>query len=215
MIIASDFDGTLSMAEMGRATGKYLTANGYGSAYRRFLYPHMLRYILAKTGLGSYLVFKNKWAEGMPALFEGFSEAKLREMFEWVVENELWPQRRQSVTDALIQFVKEGHDVVIVTGGYQPMVDAFAARIGATALGTALEMVNGQATGRLAEPLNIGERKVNRLQNYLNGRSLWRAYGDTIEDVPMLELAAQPVAVAPRSQLAAVAKERGWEIVPG
>jgi phosphoserine phosphatase len=39
------------------------------------------------------------------------------------------------------------------------------------------------------------------------------AYGDTEQDVPLLEHADHPVAVYPDAKLKAVALERGWEII--
>lgn len=40
-----------------------------------------------------------------------------------------------------------------------------------------------------------------------------RAYGDSLDDLPMLELVERPVAVNPSSELRLVAEERGWRII--
>ena len=40
------------------------------------------------------------------------------------------------------------------------------------------------------------------------------AYGDTLSDLPMMEMSEQPVAVYPDAKLRRVAEERGWRIVP-
>jgi HAD superfamily hydrolase (TIGR01490 family) len=213
MIIATDFDGTLTIGEMGKATGKYLTERGQGAAYRRFLYTQLPLYGLAKMGIVSSRVFKKRWAIGMPKLFKGFTLEQVHELFEWVVEHELWPRRRQDVIDELTQYQQQGHTIVIVSGAYQTMLEAFARRMGVRAEGTPLEISNGHATGKLAKPLNVGEHKVRRLREILNGQTLAMAYGDTLDDLPMLDMSEIPVAVHPNPALAKVAQQRGWRIM--
>ncbi len=214
MIIASDFDGTLTFGEMGRATGKYLIANGEGAAYKKFMYTQLPIYALSKIGLVNSRFFKKRWTMGMPKLFAGYTAEQIQAVFEWVVEHEMWPKRRQDVIDELKRHLDNGHQVVIVSGGYQPMLEAFARRIGgASALGTPFEMVGGKATGKLAAPLNVGEEKVHTLQKMLNGQTLDMAYGDTLDDLPMLMMSQTPVAAHPNPRLTRLAQEKGWRIL--
>ena len=70
-----------------------------------------------------------------------------------------------------------------------------------------------RGTVSVALPVNTGSEKVRRLLRLLAGRSLWAAYGDTLADVPMLELSPQPVAVCPDRHLRRVALRRGWRII--
>lgn len=212
-MIATDFDGTLTVGEMGKATGRYLTQNGHGMAYRRFMFTQLPVYWLAKMRVVSVRLFKKQWAMGMPKLLKGFTLEQVNEVFEWVVENELWPRRRQDVIAELTHHQQQGSPVVIVSGAYQPVLDAFARRMGVQAIGTPLEVHNGYATGRLAAPLNVGEYKVKRLQELLNGQQLKMAYGDTLDDLPMLMMSETPVAVHPNRALARVAQEKGWRIM--
>lgn len=213
MIIATDFDGTLTTGAMGRATGEYLTANGKEALYKPFMRKQLPRYILAKLGLYNMRRFKTGWAVEMVSLFKGFSTDELHRMFAYVVENELWAKRRPLVVEELIRHQAAGHRVVIVSGAYQPMLELFAARLNAEAFGTPLEMVDGHAAGRIVEPLNIGAHKVNRLKDVLHGASLDMAYGDTLDDLPMLMLSQTPVAVYPDKRLRTVALEKGWRIL--
>lgn len=212
-MIATDFDGTLTVGEMGKATGRYLTQNGQGAAYRRFMLTQLPLYGLAKAGVVSSRLFKKRWAVGMPKLFKGFTLEQVNEVFEWVVEHELWPRRRQDVIEELTHHQQQGIPVVIVSGAYQPLLDAFARRMGVQSIGTPLEVENGFATGRLAAPLNVGEHKVNHLKELLNGQKLKMAYGDTLDDLPMLTLSETPIAVHPNRALARVAQAQGWRIM--
>ena len=85
-------------------------------------------------------------------------------------------------------------------------------------MGTQLEVSNGRFTGRIKEPLCFGEGKAARLQALLSrypdvDLSRSYAYADSIFDLPFLEMVGNPVAVYPDPELAALARERGWEII--
>ena len=77
-------------------------------------------------------------------------------------------------------------------------------------MGTAVEFVDGRFTGEIIGQLNVGQAKVARLQQA--GR-LVAAYGDTLRDIPMLELAETAVAVHPDAILQETAVQRGWRIL--
>lgn len=209
MIIAADVDGTITTGEMGRGVGRYLATQGRNNDFRRFYGAQLPRYIASKIGLMNPRQFKIQWAMKMPQLFAGMSIQEIEQLFAYVVENELWPHRRHNVIAELQKFPQ----VVLVSGSYQKLIDPLAQRIGASALGSELEVVNGRLTGQIAGMLNIGEQKVARLQAWLGDNTLHAAYGDAIDDVPMLELSQNPVAVYPDQKLRAVAEARGWRIM--
>jgi phosphoserine phosphatase len=94
------------------------------------------------------------------------------------------------------------------------VLDLFASRIGAEAMGTVPEMANGTSTGRpQGGGMNVGQSKVERLQALLGGQELAMAYGDTLADVPMLRLSKQAVAVHPDRALHELAVRSGWRIL--
>lgn len=213
MIIATDFDGTLTTGEMGRAIGTYLKQHGQGAQYQRFFMRQLPRYIAAKIGLLDVRSFKKGWATNMPHLFKDMKKATMLSMFEAVVEAELWAKRRQDVINELMHLRTQDHRVIIVSGGYHPMLECFASKMGAEAAGTALGFNGDACTGEIVEPLNVGEHKVQRLQALLGGQPLDRAYGDSMDDLPMLEMSKNPVAVYPDAKLRAIAEQRGWRII--
>ena len=86
--------------------------------------------------------------------------------------------------------------MILVSGTYQPVLEVFARRIDAEAIGTPLELRDGRATGRLAGPVNNDGVKVASLRPLLGDATLVAAYGDTPADVPMLELSAAATVVA-------------------
>lgn len=213
MIIASDFDGTLTVGQMGKAVGEYLSAHGKSDLYRPFFRRQFPRYIRARLKLLDMRQFKTGWAVEMVKLFKGFTAEELHAMFAWVVNNELWPERRPKVLEELARHREEGHRVVVVSGAYQPMLELFCAKIGVEAYGTPLEMVDGYATGNLATPLNIGDHKVNTLRTILGDNHLDIAYGDSPDDLPMLKLAQTPIATHPDKKLRTLAQAFNWRIL--
>jgi HAD superfamily phosphoserine phosphatase-like hydrolase len=213
MMIASDLEGTLTSGASWRAVGHYLEQHGRQLAYKAFLAVHLLGVPLVKTGLIDEQLYRNRWMHDLARLLKGMTSAELTQAAEWVVEHELWPKRRAALIEELTAFRAQGHQVILSTGAYQPVADAFARRIGAVAIGTPLEMKDKWATGRLAGPTNNGQYKADSLRRYLAEMTLEVAYGDTCADLPMLELSQTPIAVCPEPALRDIANERGWRIV--
>jgi phosphoserine phosphatase len=221
-IIVSDMDGTLSTAETWRGVLAWVVANHPSRAARRFVGVRLPQVALHKAGLLDKEAFRHRWLRDQAGLLRGLPGDRLAEMGEWVVEAHLWPARRHAAVDALTEAVREARasdpatEVVLATGGYQPVGDAFAARVGADlALGTPLEMRDGVATGRLSARTQSGEQKAAAIVARAAGREIVAAFGDTGADIPMLALARRAVAVAPDRALRRAAVERGWEILEG
>ena len=143
----------------------------------------------------------------------GLDTAEIDAIAAWIVEEELWPARREPVLAELAAAGAGGARVVLVSGTYDPVLRAFATRMGAEAVGTPLRFEGGRFTGRLAGPVNTGRVKVERLARRIGSAPLGRAYGDSAADLALLEAAAMPTAVTPDRTLARIAGERGWRII--
>jgi phosphoserine phosphatase len=217
MIIASDLEGTLTTGETWRGVGRYVSHNGRKWAYWRYLAAHVPRVPLVKLGLIDRQRERYRWVEDMPATLKGCTLAQLGRMAEWVVEREMWPLRRQAVIDELAALRRDGARLVLVSGTFQPILDAFARRLDAAAVATPLEVRDGLATGRLAGPLNVEQAKVDRVRAWLkvngaDGAGIERMYGDTLGDLHMLEMCRAPVCVCPNPALRQIALQRGWRV---
>jgi HAD superfamily hydrolase (TIGR01490 family) len=78
----------------------------------------------------------------------------------------------------------------------------------------------GTITGRIEGVPSYREGKVIRVEQWLAGRGRQWAdfqritvYSDSLNDLPLLERATDPVPTNPSPALAAVARERGWRIL--
>jgi HAD superfamily phosphoserine phosphatase-like hydrolase len=221
-VVVSDMDGTLTTAETWRGVLAWVTEHHPSPAARRFVTVRLPLIALAKLGAYDKEAFRARWIRDEARLLAGVTAEGLVAMGEWVVERHLWPARREAAIEAVdaatraARAQEPGSVLLLATGGYQQVGDAFARRIGAdAALGTPLEIRQGAATGNLAAPTQSGTQKAAAVRARAAGGDVVAAFGDTAADVPLLEMAGRAVAVAPDAALRRTAVTRGWEILEG
>ncbi len=219
-VVATDLEGTCTTGETWRGLGRYLSSHGRSGAHRLFLVPRLAALPLVRLGLIEKQAFKNRWVVDLARLLAGVNELGLASIAGWILEEELWPRRRREIIAELAAAARAGARLVLASGTYQPVLDAFARRLAVeigsvdiVALGTPFEMRDGRATGRLAAPVGTGPRKAERVAALAAGAPVVAAYGDSAADRALLELAREPVAVAPDRELAEIALARGWRII--
>ena len=211
MIVISDLMGTLTtgspilgLLDWVRQHQSKLQANAYIASTLPSL-------VLAKLGLIDW----QRWGQGLMvdslSLLKDMTPEKFDEVAEWVVEKDLWKKRHADVIARLEEHTKNGAQVYIASSVHQPGVEAFAKRIGARAIGTPVEIVEGKV--RITTELVASEKKIEQVLSHLAVDQIDYAYGDSALDIPLLEHADHPVAVHPENKLRAVALERGWEII--
>ena len=212
-VVVADLEGTLTDGETWRGVGRWLTMHGHARAYRRFVAPRLAAMPLVRAGLIPRQPFRDRWIRDLVTLLGGRSAGEVDEIAAWVVDEELWPGRREPMLEELVDARVAGGRVVIVSGTYDPVLRLFVQRIGAQGVGTPLEFSGETFTGRLAGPVNTGQRKVERLARVIGSAPVARAYGDSIADAPLLRASAVAVAVTPDAALRRLARERRWRIV--
>jgi HAD superfamily hydrolase (TIGR01490 family) len=135
------------------------------------------------------------------------------------IYDEIMSHRIFAGTRALAQqHLDEGRRVWLVTATPVELARIIADRLGLTgALGTVAEIEQGVYTGRLAGPPLHGEAKAAAVAALAERESLdlarCSAYSDSVNDLPMLSLVGDPVAVNPDVSLRRLARERGWRTV--
>jgi HAD superfamily phosphoserine phosphatase-like hydrolase len=213
-IVAFDVEGTLTEGTAWEGIRDYLVENGEEARYKAFQKRMTPRYLLYRLNLGDKQAFRNDWISGMLALLAGRDLAELQALGRRIVSEVLWPNRREDILQELAQHRDAGRRVILVSGQFQPFLDAFVEQVGANAgIGTPGSWQGSLFSGVLAAPFTIGERKAELLRQHLDGRRLYAAYGDTGPDAPMLAMSDHPTAVYPDTQLLRTAQERGWRVV--
>lgn len=135
------------------------------------------------------------------------------DIYDDYIAEKIWPGTR-----ALAQrHLDAGQQVWLVTATPVELAQTIAERLGLTgALGTVAESVDGVFTGRLVGDILHGPGKAHAVRALAirEGLNLKRctAYSDSHNDVPMLSLVGNAVAINPDADLRDVAKVRGWEI---
>lgn len=210
MLVVTDFNGTLSHGSPIIGLVSWVGENQSKLRKNLYMAKIMPSWFLAKRGLIDW----NKWVMDtfiscMPVLKDATPEI-FEEVIAYTMQTQLWAKRRLDMIERISKHVQQGDEVVIATGMWQPTVAHFAAHIGAKGLGTEIKFENGHMT--LAEPIAHGQDKADKIRKTLGVDHIDVAYGDTAADIPMLEMARQPVAVYPDKKLKTVALERGWEI---
>jgi HAD superfamily hydrolase (TIGR01490 family) len=215
-----DSDGTLYANQMGRGMIQYADSHDRRAAARNYYASVVLGYALRKLRLMKPQRFQENLVTGMAGLIKGMTTQEGAAVFDWVAHDYLLPTQRADATERLREHQSQGHLVVIISGSFTPCLDLIGAHFGVENLiGTKLEMHGGRYTGRVIPPVITGPAKAEQVREFVAARGVevaWHAsyaYGDSITDGSMLALAGHPVAVYPDAKLAALANERGWEVL--
>ena len=212
-LIVTDLDGTLTTGSSWQGFRSYFKKTYNVLAYNLFFIRFLPHFPLMKLGLLNRKKTMTAWLQGEIGLMRGLPMSEVNAMAEWVVFNELWPKSRADVLRELEKKRLAGAQIVLVSGAYQPMVEAFARKIKAKAIGTQLRFEDGKLQG-IELPVNSYQRKAEKVRATFPDAQIIAAYGDTLSDLPMMEMSEQPVAVYPDAKLQRVANERGWRVMP-
>lgn len=112
----------------------------------------------------------------------------------------------------------EGATLLITSATNRFVTEPIAELLGVPHLiATDPEMRDGRYTGHVAGLPNFQGGKVTRLKEWLAGQpqrcTHMTAYSDSHNDIPLLEMANQAVAVDPDDVLRAEAQRRGWTVI--
>ncbi len=215
-----DLDGTLCAEHVWQAFNRYFTEHRRRRLLlNAFLATHLSLWPLHRLGLLSRARFFRLWVKNMPCLLVGLRPEESQEIFRWVTDQALIPSLRPDVAEVLRQHQAKGHQVILVSGAFEELLACLGERLGVQhVVGTRLELKRGRYSGRAVTPC-FGHDKVTLLTELLAKSRLdidlsqSFAYGDSIFDVPVLELVGNPVAVYPDDELWDYASQEGWRIL--
>jgi phosphoserine phosphatase len=210
MIVISDMMGTLTTGSPVLGLVDWVRHNQSKMQARLYMVSILPSYFFAKRGWIDW----QTWAQGLMVnslkMIREATPEKMKTVGEWAVEHDLWKKRREDVIARLRAHASQGANVYIASSVVEPLIEPFARRVGAQTIGTPVEYANGQV--RVAGDLVSQERKIEKVLSQLGVDRVDFAYGDTEQDIPLLEHAGHPVAVYPDEKLKAAALARGWEI---
>lgn len=212
-----DLDGTLLPNDSDHAFGEFMVTLGWadGAASRTRNDQFYADYLAGKLDVHAYLDFATSaWRARAPEEAEAARERFMHE----VMAPALRPAAR-----ALVERHRDAGDMLaIVTATNEfitrPIADAFGIEH-LIAVRLARDDA-GRISGKIHGIPSYGGGKVHRVHEWLaeHGRT-WddfarvSFYSDSTNDLPLLELASDPVATNPSPALEAIARERGWRIL--
>jgi HAD superfamily hydrolase (TIGR01490 family) len=164
------------------------------------------------------LLDRRRFNELLFAVYKGISRDRLLiladEAFDTVIRRALYGGAR----DLVQRCVAEGHEVVLVSGALDFLMERLAKHLGASAhISNRLEFKDGYATGKLERPIVAGPEKARLVREWAtrNGHELGDcfAYSDSYSDVPMLSVVGHPCAVNPDLRLTKLARTYAWPVI--
>ena len=145
----------------------------------------------------------------------------LEKLIEWrtqYVEEIIAPMISSGKADLLEPHREKGDEIVIVTATNDFITRAIADRLAVDNLiATTAEIIDGHYTGRAINTPCFAAGKVTRLRQWLQAnphsmKDSW-FYSDSYNDLPLLEVCDNPVAVTPDDRLRQHAEDQAWPII--
>jgi putative phosphoserine phosphatase/1-acylglycerol-3-phosphate O-acyltransferase len=150
--------------------------------------------------------------------WRGKTDAELAELGEHLLREDIGGRLHSEIWQLVDAHRAKGHTIVLASSATKYQVEPIARELGADhVLHTQLETRNGVLTGRaLGEPLwgakkATAVRALARSERFFLKRSF--AYANGGEDLPLLALVGNPVAVQPEAALADEARRRRWPML--
>jgi HAD superfamily hydrolase (TIGR01490 family) len=164
------------------------------------------------------LLDRRRFNELLFAAYEGISQDRLLlladEAFDTVMKRAIYPGAR----DLVQRCRAEGHEVILVSGALDFLMERLAKHLGATGhISNRLEIKDHYATGKLLRPIVAGPEKARLVREWAkaHGEDLGDcfAYSDSYSDVPMLSVVGHPCVVNPDLRLAKLARTYAWPVI--
>lgn len=209
-----DLDDTLLPLDSDHAWGEFVIALGWvdEAEFRRGNDEFFAQYQAGGLDVHAYTLFATR---PLRERSEGERIAARSLVMQRVIE----PALRDSARELVRRHQAQGDWVALVTATNDFITTPIAAGFGIDHLiAVRLERdARGSITGRIEGTPSYREGKVRRVEEWLgeHGRS-WAdferisVYSDSLNDLPLLDKASDPVATNPTPALLAVARQRGW-----
>lgn len=208
-----DLDETLISIDSDHAWGEYVADQGLVDAesHRQKNQEFFDDYKRGQLDINAYCAFACSVLAKHPV--DILNQHRQR-FIDQVISPHVLPKAKALVE----QERNSGRHVMIVTATMEFVTRPIASLFGIQDLIAPIpEFVDGAYTGDIVGVPSYGIGKVTRLKDWLNENQFdlanSRFYSDSHNDLPLLELVDEPIAVNPDPTLEAVAAERGWACI--
>ena len=209
-----DLDYTLLNGDSDHAWGQFLVDAGMvdGKVFKEKNDAFWAQYKAGTLNVHEYLAFAL-------AMLKGKTPAELKPLHDRYMKEKIEPM----VTAAALALVEKHKDdlCAVVTATNSFITTPVAARFGvAHLIACDAEIINERYTGNVSGTPSFREGKVTRVEQWLEAmdkkmsdfeRSYF--YSDSLNDLPLLNVVTDPVAVNPDATLREHALTQGWPIL--
>ncbi|MCH2190901.1 MAG: HAD-IB family hydrolase [Gammaproteobacteria bacterium] len=213
-----DLDNTLLNGDSDHGWGMYLAKIGAVDPVEQkqkqdFFYQ---QYLDGKLNIEEFCEYQ----------FQILANTPLEQLIEWhngFMESVIKPMIETGKASLLEKHREAGDEILIITATNDFVTEPIAKRLNVdTILATTAEFDGSRFTGKLAGIPCFQSGKIKRLQQWLEnqGRELNEDtladsyfYSDSINDLPLLQIVATPVAVTPDDRLRKHAVDHNWDII--
>lgn len=212
-LVLFDLDNTLISGDSDHLWGDFLVEQGVvdGAYYKRENDRFYREYQEGKLDIYEFLSFSLRpLHENKLAQLQAWRETFIIQMIDPIIP--------QASRDLLQKHRQSGDVLAIITATNSFITGPIAERLGVENLmATEPERVDGHYTGGVSGLPCYREGKVTRLNSWLASSGLdldgsW-FYSDSHNDLPLLRLVDNPVAVDPDEQLREEAVLNGWPVI--
>jgi HAD superfamily hydrolase (TIGR01490 family) len=212
-----DLDETLLPLDSDHAWGDFVVRQGWVEPveFARRNDAFFAQYKAGTLDIHEYIEFATRPWRDRPV--DEMQAAHVRFMREAIT-----PAIRPVAQQLIQRHHEQGDLVAIVTATNEFVTEPIGRAFGVDHL-LAVRLEKGPAgniTGRIEGTPSFREGKTVRTQQWLEGLGYRlqdferiSVYSDSANDLPLLELASDPVATNPSPPLEAIARERGWRIL--
>ncbi len=150
--------------------------------------------------------------------FIGKTESEMAEISEAHFKKMILPNIRPMAEKQVEKVLAENLPCAILTSTNKVIARPVAEYFGIPELyGTALELVNGRYTGQISGTYCAGSGKCTILGQICAEKKISAsdvaAYGDSVNDAPLLGAVGYPFAVSPSKKLLETAQQNNWTIL--
>jgi len=208
-----DLDNTLLAGDSDHGWGEFIVKQGLVDAddYGRKNDAFYQDYLAGSLDMAAY-------AEFALAPLTQYSATELETIHAQFMHSTIIPMIAAKTQALLDQHRQAGDVLVIVTATNDFITTPIAQHLGIPHLiATPAERIDGRYTGKLSAAPCFKAGKIDNLNAWMeqHGHNIEGAcfYSDSHNDLPLLELVAEPIAVDPDTKLKAHAQAKGWPVI--
>lgn len=208
-----DLDNTLLNGDSDHAWGEFIVEKNLvdGPAYQRQNDQFYQDYLNGSLDIYAYQEFALQ-------ILTQFPKTKMEALREEFISNKIMPMVQSKAQALVEQHRSQNHELLIITATNRFITEPIAALFQIPHLiATEPELMQGQYTGKITGTPSYSDGKINRLEQWLTESKreydYKYFYSDSHNDLPLLKIVDEAIAVNADDTLKRYANEHQWQLL--